>query len=366
MALLNLNSNKLNRKTKINHMKQLAAYRKQLQANPILKSLFIEMTTACNEHCRHCGSNCGSSVDENQLSADEIKSFLDTVAEDFDISEMRLCVTGGEPLLSSDFFEIMEYANKLGFIWGMTSNGTLIDRECVRKLKKAGMRTISVSVDGIGEVHDSFRNSPGSYEKTIAGIRNLMDEDFMHVQITTVIHKQNINQLGRMYREFDKLGVRSWRVINVEPIGRARDQEDILLSDNELKKMFKFIKKKRFAGRMEVCYGCSHYLGVDYEREVRKWYFLCNAGIYTASVCANGDIRACLDIERRDELCEGNIRRDRFADIWKNGYSFYRGNARRTGKCASCEHYEFCASDAAHSWDYDRNEPMVCLKGVLF
>lgn len=348
------------------HMKQLSEYRSKLCAEPKLKSLFIEMTTACNEQCRHCGSNCERIVPENLLSTDEIKSFLDSVKEDFDISDIRLCITGGEPLLRSDFFEIMDYANSLGFAWGMTSNGTLIDADVASRLKRAGMRTISVSLDGLGEVHDWFRRSEGSYEKTVQGIRNLVNEDFMHVQITTVVHKKNIGQLGKMYREFQKLGVRSWRVINVEPIGRARDQEDITLSDRELKKMFSFIKKKRFAGKMEVCYGCSHYLGVDYEREVRKWYFLCNAGLYTASVCCNGDIRACLDIERRDELCEGNIRKDRFSTVWAEGFKFYRGNARKTGKCAACEHYDFCAADACHSWDFDKNEPLLCLKGILF
>lgn len=333
---------------------------------PILHSLFIEMTSQCNEHCRHCGSKCEYTEGDNQLSREEIQSFLDTIKEDFDISKVRLCITGGEPLLRSDFFEIMEYANKLGFMWGMTSNGTLIDVDTALKLKATGMRTISVSVDGLNEVHDWFRGSQGSYERTIMGIRNLLAVGFDHVQITTVVHKKNIKDLGKMYKEFARLGVKSWRVINVEPIGRAREDSEIMLSDREVRKMFDFINKMRFHGNMEVTYGCSHYLGTKYEREVRKWYFLCNAGIYTASVCSNGEIRACLDIERRPELIEGNIRADRFSDVWKNGFTIYRTDYKKTGKCRDCEHFEFCQGDAYHSWDYDKMEPMVCMKGILF
>lgn len=361
-----MNNSKLSDKVKIEHMHKLSEYRKNLRENPKLHSLFIEMTTACNEHCRHCGSECDSKVPDDLLTADEIKAFLDEVKEDFDISNIELCITGGEPLLRQDFFEIMNYAHKLGYTWGMTTNGTLIDDDIAKKLKEAGMRTVSVSVDGLCDTHDWFRRSPGSYDKTIRGIRCLLRQGFKHVQITTVVHQRNIGELKKMYKIFSDLGVRSWRVINVEPIGRALSQNDIVLSAGQLKKMFRFIEKNRFKNHMEVCYGCSHYLGVKHERESRKWYFLCNAGIYTASVCCNGEIRACLDIQRRPELIEGNIRSDRFSDVWRDGYKIYRSDFKKTGKCSECEHYEFCAGDAYHSWDYDKNEPALCMKGILF
>lgn len=352
---------------KIEHMQELAKYRdEQLRPNPELRSLFLEITPFCNEHCLHCGSRCGDIDVSGMLSKEEIFKLLDDFKRDFNVKKTRFCVTGGEPLLRPEFFEIMEYANKLGIGWGMTSNGTLITKEVARKLKDTGLRTVSISVDGLKNNHEWFRQSPGSYEKTIEGIKNLLEVGISHVQITTVVYHKNINELPKMYKEFKKIGVKSWRVINIEPIGRAKENTDLMLSVDEYKKLFKFIRDNRFKSKMEVCYGCSHYLGADMEAEVRKWYFLCNAGVYTASVMYNGDIGGCLDIERRPELIQGNIRKDNLKDIWLNKFENFRNDYRKTGKCANCPDYKFCAGDSFHTWDFERMEPALCMKGILF
>ena len=300
------------------------------------------------------------------LTKEEIFQILNQVKRDFDISHLRLCVTGGEPLLRPEFFEIMDRAYQMGFAWGMTSNGTLITKEVAAKLKRTGLRTVSISVDGLKENHEWFRQSPGSYEKTIEGIKNLIEVNISHVQITTVIYHKNINELDAMYEEFKKVGVRSWRVINIEPIGRAKENSDLMLSKDEYIRMFDFIRDKRFEDKMEVTYGCSHFLGTDMEREIRKWYFLCNAGVYTASIMYNGDIGGCLDIERRPELIQGNIRRDNLKEVWENKFENFRNDYRKTGKCSSCPEYEFCAGDSFHTWNFDTMEPNLCFKGILF
>ncbi|MBQ0064248.1 MAG: SPASM domain-containing protein, partial [Firmicutes bacterium] len=220
--------------------------------------------------------------------------------------------------------------------------------------------------DGLKTSHEWFRQSSNSYEKTMTGIQNLLDQNFEHVQITTVIHALNIHELEEMYETFKKVGVKSWRVINIEPIGRAAKQPELLLSKEQYKTMFDFIRKHRFEDTMSVEYGCSHYLGLDYEREVRPWYFLCNAGLYVASICYNGDITSCLDLERREEYIEGNIRKDSFKEVWEKGFQIYRTDYRKKGKCATCKEYTYCQGDSFHSWNLDKQEPNVCLKGILF
>ncbi|MCQ2519218.1 MAG: radical SAM protein [Lachnospiraceae bacterium] len=349
------------------HMRELAEYRDEtLRPCAELRSLFLELTVLCNEHCRHCGSQCGDVYNEKPLTLEEYKKILDDVKRDFDISKMRLCVTGGEPLLYPDFFELMNYANKLGYSWGMTSNGTLITEDVAKRLKESGMSTISVSVDGLKDTHDWFRESVGSYERTMQGIQNLLKfGNFKHVQITTVVHHRNYGELEEMYELFSKTGVRSWRVINIEPIGRAKENPELMLTKEEYRGLIDFIEKHRFSGNMEVSYGCSHYLGVKHEREVRKWYFLCNAGVYVASIMNNGNITACLDIERRPELIQGNIRVDRLKDVWENKFEIFRTDFRKAGKCAKCKQYPFCAGDSFHTWNFDTMEPNICMYEML-
>ena len=357
----------LTNRTKKKHMKELARYvNEELRPNPELRSLFFELTVNCNEHCRHCGSRCGDVKSEYSLSADEWKRVLDDVKSQFDPKKLRLCITGGEPLLYPGFFEVTEYAKSLGFIWGMTSNGTLITKEVTEKLRNAGMATISVSIDGLRETHDWFRESPGSFDKTLEGVKNLVESRaFKHVQITTVVHHRNYPELEKMYELFKTTGVRSWRVINIEPIGRAKDNPELMLTKDEYAGLLDFIESHRFADKMEVCYGCSHFLGIKREREVRPWYFLCNAGVYTAGILNNGDITACLDIERRPELIQGNIRRDSLKDVWENGFEIYRTDYRKKGQCAKCKNYAFCRGDSFHTWDFDKNEPALCMFKAL-
>ena len=169
-----------------------------------------------------------------------------------------------------------------------------------------------------------------------------------------------------MYGEFAKLGVRSWRVINIEPIGRAKEQPELLLGPEDYRRLMDFIVSKRHAGPMTVCYGCSHYLGVDLEGRTRDWDFICSAGVMTASITAGGDIVSCLDVERRPELVEGNVRRDRFADVWRDGFTRYRTDWRKVGKCARCALWKVCAGDSFHSWNFDEMRPELCMKGILF
>lgn len=349
------------------HMQQLADYRKGLFKKPILKHLFLELTMNCNEHCLHCGSSCGEEVFPDMLTLDEYKALLDNIKADFGTKGFMLCITGGEPLLRRDFFEIMNYANELGFSWGMTSNGTLIDRETAHKLRLAGMKTISISVDGLEETHDAFRRTKGGFRRALQGVQNLIDEGgFKNIQITSVITHESINQLDALFELFDKIDIDSWRVINLEPIGRAKQYPELLMTPDDYRTLFRFIAEKRRAG-YPLAYGCSHYLGDGMEREVRDWYFLCNAGIYTASIMANGDIAACLDIERRPELIQGNIRNDRFRDVWENRFEQFRKfDYRDCEKCRGCSEREFCGGDSFHSWNFDENHPEICFKDILF
>ena len=355
----------LNTAMKENSMTKLAVYREGLKKMPQIRNLFLELTLRCNERCLHCGSSCGD-VQCSELPPEVWHRVMDEVKQDLGTDHKMICVTGGEPLLRTDFFEIMDYARQLGFSWGMTSNGTLITPDTAKMLKKAGMRTISVSIDGLADTHDAFRRTKGGWERAMQGVQNLIDEGgFKEIQITTVVTHQNINELDKLYKIMDKMDIDSWRIINIEPMGRAKQHPELLLTDDDYRYMFEYIRNMRMNGE-PVCYGCSHYLGDEYEREVRDWYFLCTAGIYTASITADGDIIACLDIERRPEFVQGNVLHDRFTDVWKNKFGIFRRDLADTNeKCSVCPDKDRCHGDSYHSWDFDNNQPLLCLKDIL-
>ena len=299
-------------------LRQLFFDRERLYKAPQLRQLFFELTLKCNSACFHCGSRCTPQSPDG-LPVGEYLRVLDEVRARYGNEMTQVCLTGGEPLLYGGFFELAQE------IWGMTSNGTLISREVARRLHETGMGTISISVDGLPETHDRLRGMPGGFERTMAGVRNLIEEGGFHsIQITTVVNHQNIGELDALFEYFGDVDIDSWRVIGLEPIGRALEHPDLLLTPEDQRRLFAFIRDKRVAD-FPVTYGwCSHYLGLEWEREVRDWYFLCNAGVYVAGILSNGDIGACLDIERRPETIQGNIGTDSFVDVWENRFELFR------------------------------------------
>ena len=353
-------------KVKERQLDQLADYREKLYREPQLRQLFFELTLRCNARCFHCGSSCAADQADG-LPREKYVEILREVKENFDTRRMMLCITGGEPMLRADFFGIMEDAHSLGYRWGMTSNATLITKEAARRLRETGMRTISVSVDGLRETHDAFRGRTGAYDAAMAGIDALVKEGGFHnVQITSVFTHESIGEMEKMYEVFRRTGIDSWRLVGMEPIGRALEHQDLRLTPEDWRHLFDFIREKRTEG-LPLAYGCTHYLGLEYEREVRPWYWLCNAGVYVASVMTNGDIGACLDIERRPETIQGNILKDDFTEVWKDRFEIFRQDlSEKNGDCRSCTSRAFCQGGAFHSWDYDGMRPRVCFRGILF
>ena len=343
---------------KRSQLEAVARHREDLKQSPRLRWLFFEITDRCNLRCRHCGSSC--TAEGQALTTEDIERTLRTLQQHPD--KPAVCLTGGEPMTHPDFFEIARLVKEMGFSWGMTTNATLIDDAAAEKLREAGMSTVSVSLDGMERSHDSLRQKEGAWRLALRGLEALQKAGFKP-QVTTVLHHGNFDDLERVYDLLCGMGVTSWRPINVEPIGRACESADLLLTPDQFRRLLTYIREKRFDpdNPMEVTFGCSHYLGVDYERMVRDHYFLCGAGILTASVRSSGDICACLDIENRPELVQGNIRTDYFPEIWQNRFEAFRGD-RTAGcsKCAACPERFICGGDSTHTWDFDKNEPLLC------
>ena len=332
--------------------------------NPNLQQLFLEVTQRCNLSCVFCGSRCDEHLVLDEVPLNEYKKLLDKVKEDFG-TNVFIVLTGGEPFLRKDLFELCEYIHKLGFSWGMTTNATLIDKEKAQKLCDCGIYSIAVSLDGTKEIHDNLRQVKDSYEAAIRGIEALSScENKPDLMVTSVLNHNTIDQIDVLWNIVKELPIDSWRVINVEPVGSAKDKDNLLFTKEDFIKLFDFIEEKR-RDNWPVTYGCCHYL-FNKEGLLRNWFYLCNAGIHVASIMSNGDIASCLDIERRPETIFGNIYKDDFTKVWYNEFKIYReGLFNKSEKCKNCEDLKYCRGDSVHSWDFNNNEPLICMKEVF-
>lgn len=329
-----------------------------------LRVLFWECTLNCNFFCQHCGSRAGKKCFEETLSTQEIKNAFSDVATNFKPERIFIAITGGEPLLRADLFEVMEYAKSLGFNWGVISNGFLVTDEIIKKAKKAGMDTADISIDGIGEVHDAFRNTPQAYDHAIKAVKLYQKANFLKVlRISSTINKKNINDLEKMYQTFSKLGIDEWRLICVDPIGRAADNKNILLNKDDYDRIFNFIiKKRRSEGKLKVTAACQHFLGDKFEDEVRDHFFYCATGINVGSILHNGDIFVCPNVPRRDDLIQGNVKKDSFSKVWNEKFEFFRNKERTAcSECQACEHWDECLGGSFHSWNFEENKQNICL-----
>lgn len=353
---------------KLGELTLMKKYKEQERDKHSLIDLFWECTLTCNAKCKHCGSSAEKKKYDGELSTDEIKSAFKQIARDMDASKILINITGGEPLVRQDLCEVMEYAtNELGFHWGMTTNGILLNDDNIEKLRKANMETISISIDGLEQTHDSFRGVSGSYKIITNNIKKLKEADYVkHLQVTTVFHKENINQLSELYNVMVDLGLDSWRLVSMDPIGRANENDNLLLNGKEIKQLLDFIKSKKNNKRLELTYGCPGFLGLDYEKEVRKHYFYCRTGINVASILYNGDLFVCPNVPRIKRFIQGNIRTDNFKDVWDNKYKIFRDKNRTScEECQKCENWEYCLGGAFHTWNFTDNEQNKCTYNMI-
>ena len=163
---VSVSARKHGRDIKLRDLQDLSEYREYLTHNPKLTYLFFELTDACNLLCLHCGSRACPN-NRTYLSELSIRKVLESVAQEYDPSQIMICLTGGEPLLHPSFFSISSYARKLGFSCGITTNATLITKEVASKLIQNGVGSVTVSIDGLEATHDLFRIGVHAFILTI-------------------------------------------------------------------------------------------------------------------------------------------------------------------------------------------------------
>jgi AdoMet-dependent heme synthase len=291
-------------------------------------SVHFDVTYRCNERCVHCYLDHD---DHGEMTTAEIKRVLDELA---DAGTFFLTFSGGEVLMRRDFFELLEYARKLLFCVKIKSNAAMIREPEARRMVELGVDEIQVSIySHHPEVHDAITKLPGSLRRSVEAIRFLVEQG-LTVVIANVLMKANM---------WDHAGVQALaRELRVEytldpTITPKMDGDTSILNlripGTELGAVF---HNKNLVGDVEQF--CAPPPAPD--EDVMEGY-PCSAGHTLAYISPYGDVFPCVQFP----LPSGNLRRQKFIDIWRNSSELNEVRSIRAKDlpvCSSCSHVGTC------------------------
>ena len=311
----------------------------------LLQEVFWECTLRCNLNCLHCGSDCRKEEMPQDMPFSDFARVLDQIALENEPSKIMIITTGGEPLVRKDIVECGREITRRGFIWGMVSNGMLLDTLKLQQLINAGLKTIAISLDGFEAEHNWMRGNDNSFRRAVNAIKALTKSSITW-DVITCVNARNFSSLSKFKDFLLGLGVTHWRLFTVFPMGRAANNTELQLTSEQFRLLMNFIREERGKGDIRVSYSCEGYLG-DYELRVRDYPFFCGAGINTASVRYDGAISGCLSIRSRFD--QGNIYNDNFLDVWNNRFGVFRNREwMKQETCSNCKVWNFCRGGAMH------------------
>ena len=326
---------------------------RQMQEEHPLRQLFWESTLRCNLKCRHCGSDCKISSLHPDMPFNDFRKVLERIKEKYDSHNIMVIVSGGEPLMREDILKCGREIFNLEFPWGMVSNGRLMSPRMIDGLLEAGIHSLTISLDGFEEHHNWMRGVPDSFSYASRAVEMLAKVPSIKFDVVTCVNNINYDTLEQFKEYLISLGLKSWRLFTVFPVGRAAADPQLQLSREKFRGLMEFIRKTRKEGRIHVSYGCEGFLG-EYEGDVRDHLFSCQAGLSIASVRIDGSISACGSI--RADYNQGNIYKDDFIEVWENRFQQYRNRSwMKTGKCAACKWFRYCQGNGMHLRDGNGN-----------
>ncbi|MBN2165948.1 MAG: TIGR04133 family radical SAM/SPASM protein [Marinilabiliaceae bacterium] len=323
-----------------------------------LRYILWECTLRCNLSCVHCGSDCKKDAQVKDMPAEDFLRAIDEIIPIVKPNETLIVFTGGEALLRKDLEKVGEKLYQRGFPWGIVSNGFHLNQERLNSLANAGLRSMTISLDGLKESHNWMRGHQLSFDRAWNAILLLTKIKDVKYDVVTCVNQRNFNELHHIYKMLVDAGVKEWRIFTVFPIGRAKEIKELQLSSVEFANLFDFIKQVRKEKKIKLNYGCEGFLG-NYESEVRDNFFFCRAGVNIASVLVDGSISACPNL--RSNFIQGNIYKDNFAEVWENRYEKFRDRSwTKTGLCADCDFFKYCEGNAMHLRDEKNGELLFC------
>lgn len=329
-------------------------YRKELSQKR-LKPVYVQWicTHKCNFRCDHCGTGAGDASPE-QLTTAEILKVIDSLAE---LGCEIFSVTGGEPLLREDIFDVLDYAKSKNIKVGYVTNGFATD-DYIQKIEKLMPHSILVSIDGYGKNHDEVRGAPGSYDKCINSVERYVKMGIPVVGVSTVMLPDNIEHIPKIIRDVQQRGCTKQRIQPLIPEGRAVGTKNPV---EVTKQALKIVLQARRDGiDIDISEGFG-FLGI-LDEKVRASKFFCGCGWNTFTIMQDGNVMGCPAIEYPD-LGEGNVREKDIKDIWWNRFERFRDTILEDlpKKCRDCQYMEICRGGC---WLFRANRADPCFLDV--
>jgi heme b synthase len=332
----------------------------QLKSNiPPLRLLAWETTRRCNLACLHCRAAAGSGPYPGELTTAEGFKLLDDLAA---MGQVVVILTGGEPLLREDIYDLTAHGHGLGHRMVMAVNGTLLTPQIAARLQEAGIQRLSISIDGATAAsHDALRAVPGAYEGALAGIA-ACQEAGLPFQINTTVTRANRGELPAIHELAIKLGAAAHHVFVLVPTGRGDEIRDQLVHPEEYEETLRWLLARQKEGRLFIKPTCAPQFYRLWRQDaaargekitpashgMEAMTKGCLGGQGFAFVSYRGEVQPCGYLE----LVAGNIRETPFPDIWEKSELFQQ--LRRVddyrGKCHSCQYRKVCGGCRARAY----------------
>jgi heme d1 biosynthesis radical SAM protein NirJ len=313
----------------------------------------------CNLNCLHCYSLSSDTDFKGELDTGEVLSVMRDL-RDFRVPVLIL--SGGEPLLRPDIFEISNAAKEMGFYVGLSSNGTLIDDDVAEKISAVGYDYVGISLDGIGSVHDGFRRKDGAYEAALGGMRRCAARG-IKVGLRYTMTEKNISSFDGMLALLDQESIDKFYLSHLVYAGRGnryRDEDVAHRTTREyMDRLFAFAVRDYEAGNgREIVTGNNDADGVYFLHWVRENFPHATAHIHDKLVAWGGNASG-VHVANIDNLGEvhpdtmwwhhglGNVRERPFAEIWQDTSDPIMAGLKAkprtiSGRCSACAHFDIC------------------------
>lgn len=330
-----------------------------------------EVTRSCNLNCVHCRASSENGPYTGELDTRESKEILDQIAR---TGKPIIILTGGEPLLRRDIFDLAAHGNGLGLRMVMATNGTLVTPSITEKIKSSGIQRVSISIDGAdSEAHDRFRKVEGAFDASLKGISLLRDAD-IEFQINTTVTRHNVRQVAEILDRAVSMGATAHHIFLLVPTGRAKDMIDQEIDPHEYERLLHWFYHMRDKTPLHLKATCApHYYRILRQEARAKGekvdfdtYGLdavtrgCLGGVSFCFISHDGIVQPCGYLE----LPCGDLRESSFEAVWRNSEIFnrLRDFSGYRGKCGRCEYRRVCGGCRARAFeatgDYMAEEPL--------